>query len=275
MIKKLFILNLIIVILFLPAFCADKYSREYLISKRHIAVINPAVECAVAKAIKKQLKKETGANFKVTFKGYTTSSMKKGIFKYLALSGKNFLMDGIPIEYAHLSTLTDYNYIDYKKNPVEYKSDMTFAYDLTLNEDSINTALQNKKYKKVIDKINKYAYPIFMITGVKTKIDEDKLYIIMDYNFPIVRASHDRTFITSSNMKVEKGKIIATNVHIDSKYGNLGSDRVANLINLLNPLEFTLDLMETKQCSGNVENVNIVDNKIKVNGKIFIKGDEK
>ena len=45
------------------------------------------------------------------------------------------------------------------------------------------------------------------------------------------------------------------------------------MLNLLNPLEFTMQLLETKECRANVENVNIVDNKVKVDGKIFIKGD--
>ena len=45
------------------------------------------------------------------------------------------------------------------------------------------------------------------------------------------------------------------------------------MINLLNPLGFTLDLLESKQCDGKIENVNIVNNKIKINGKIFIKGE--
>ena len=45
------------------------------------------------------------------------------------------------------------------------------------------------------------------------------------------------------------------------------------MINLLNPLGFTLDLLESKQCDGNIENLDIVDNKVKINGKIFIKGE--
>ena len=94
----------------------------------------------------------------------------------------------------------------------------------------------------------------------------------MDYNFPIVKSSKDRSFVTSSDFQVVNGKIKAKNVHIDSVYGNLGLDKVANLINLLNPLEFTLRELDDNEYNGKIENINIVDNMVKVDGKIFIKG---
>ena len=273
--KKLTFLITLFLLLILPSNAfVDRYSKEYLQSKKHFAIINPIVENAVEAAIKKELKKQTGAKFNVKFDGYTTSSMKKGIFKYLEISGKNPKVDGVPLEYAHLRTLTDYNYIDYKQSPVVYKSDMTFAFDIILSEESLNAALDDNKYKKVTDKVNKLASPFFTIEKVQTKIRQNKLYMVIDYNFPVARSSVNRTFITSSDLKVQNGKIVAKNVYYDSKYGNLGITRVANLMNLLNPLEFTLQLMDAKNCKGNVENVNIVDNKIKVDGKIFVSGDE-
>ena len=274
--KKVFLTSLIIFLVSSSCYASqDRYSKEYLQGKRHISIINPIVEKVVESAIKKELKKETGADFKVSFTGYTTSSMKKGIFKSLELSGKNIIAEGIPLPYVHLKTLSDYNYIDYTKSPVEYKSDMIFAYNMILSEESINIALRDKKYQKVISKVNKIAYPLFVLTNVQSKIYNNELYLIMDYNFPIAGLSKDRTFVASSDLKVEKGKIKAKNVKIDNKYGNLGLDRVANLINLLNPLGFTLELMDSKKCDGNIENVNIVDNNIQVDGKIFVKGDKK
>ena len=42
---------------------------------------------------------------------------------------------------------------------------------------------------------------------------------------------------------------------------------------MINPLSFTLSLLDSKQCNAKIENVNIVDNVIKIDGKIFVKGD--
>ena len=256
-------------------YSADKLSQEYLQNKKHLAVMNPVVENMVERGIRTALKKETRSRWKVKFTGYTLASMKEGIFKSLELSSKNVHYNDMTIPYVHLTSLTDYNYIDYKSDPILFKSNMTYRYDLELDEDTINAALNDEEYQKIIEKVNKKAYPLFVVKDVQTKIHDEKLQIIMTYNFPITRSIRDKKFIATSDFRVFNGKIITKNVHIDKAYGNLGLDKVANLINLLNPLEFTLDLMDSRDCSGIVENINIVDNMVKVDGKIFIKGSSK
>ena len=219
------------------------------------------------------LKKEKGGKYKVKFDGYTLSSMKKGVFKNLEITGENVKSADITIPYVHLKSLTDYNYVDYTQNPITFKSDMKFEYDMLLSQDSLNAALKNPNYKNVIDNINKIAYPMFEIKDVNTKILNNKLYILTEYNFPIAPFPKNKIFVASSDFEVRNGKIRAVNVNLDSAYGKISLNKVANMLNLLNPLEFTMQLLETKECSANVENVNIVDNKVKVDGKIFIKGD--
>lgn len=251
----------------------DKFCNSYLKGKSHFSPGKSIVENVVASSIKGVLKKETGAKFDVKFKGYTLSSIKKGIFKSLEITGRNVATEGVLIPYVHLVSLTDYNYIDYKSNPVKFKSDMQFAYDIELDDNAINTALSMDEYQKITNKVNKIAYPLFMIKAIKTKIINNRLYIVISYNFPISKTSKDRSFVTSTDFKVLNGKIIASDVKLDSAYGNISLDKVANLINLLNPLEFTINMLDSKQCNANIENVNIVDNTVKVNGKIYVKGE--
>jgi hypothetical protein len=251
----------------------DKLSQEYLQSTNHFTITKPLAEIVVQKAIRKALKKETGAKFDVKFEGYTTSSIKRGIFKNLELTGKDVTIEEVTVPYIHLKSLTDYNYIDYTKSPMVFKSDMTYAFDILLDDEAINTALKDSDYNKVLSKVNKIAKPFFVIKGVKIKIVDDKMYIITEYNLPLA-VTKDRTFIAQSDFQVVNGKIKAKNVSIDTSYGNLGLNKVANLINYLNPLEFTLDLIDGNKYKGNIENINIVDNKVKVDGKIYVKGIE-
>ena len=49
--------------------------------------------------------------------------------------------------------------------------------------------------------------------------------------------------------------------------------QVTNLINLINPLSFTVDLIDPKQCDGNVERITIEDDIVIVNGMLYIKRD--
>ena len=129
---KRFLTALTIVLLSLnTAFAGvDRLSQEYLQSTNHFSPTKHFAECFVQRAIKKALKKETGANFDVNFEGYTTSSIKRGIFKNLEITGKDVKIENIDVPYIHFKSLTDYNYIDYTKSPMEYKSDMTFAFDV-------------------------------------------------------------------------------------------------------------------------------------------------
>ena len=252
----------------------DRLSQEYLQSTNHFTITKPLAEWIAKRAIKKALKKETGADFDVQFEGYTTSSIKRGIFKTLEITGNDITFDDVMVPYVHLKSLTDYNYIDYTKNPMVYKSDMTFSYDLLLSEESINAALKDSDYMKVITKVNKIASPVFVVKGVRTKIVNNKMYVITDYNFPIA-LTKDRVFIVQTDFQVVNGKIKAKNVKIDTSYGNLGLNKVANLINYLNPLEFTIHLLDDNKYNGNIENVNIVDNRVKVDGKIYVKSTDK
>lgn len=271
--KKFLLIFLVGLVITTPAYSSqDKTSADYLKNKKHFAIMNPPVECLAQKVIKSSLKKETGANFKVKFEGYTLSSMKKGIFKYLEITGKDINVEGIELPYINLKTLSDYNWVDYTQNPIMFKSDMVFQYNLKLSEKTINDSLKNNEYQKVIKKVNKLAYPLFTLSDVRTRIRHNKVHIIMEYNFPISPSKQNKTFMVSSGFKVNNGKIKAHNIGIDNAYGNLPIDKVTNLINLLDPLSFTLDLMDTKKCDAKIENVKIEDNMVLVSGKIFVKG---
>ena len=249
----------------------DRLSQEYLQSTNHFTITKPLAEAVAKRAIKKALKKQTGTTFDVKFEGYTTSSIKRGIFKHIEITGKDVKVENVTIPYVNFKSLTDYNYIDYTKNPIEFKSDMIYAYDLLLDDEAINAALKDSDYNKVLAKVNRIAKPFFAVKGVRTKIVDNKLYIITDYNLPLA-VTKDKSFVAQSDFEVVNGKIRAKNVSIDTSYGNLGLNKVANLINYLNPLEFTLSVIDENIHKCTVENVNIVDNKVKVDGKIYVKG---
>jgi len=270
--KKILLIFTLLLLTINAGFCTDKCSKEYLQNKKHFAIMNPVAERIARNAIKSSLKKETGGKYNVKFEGYTASSIKKGVFKNLEITGKDLVSEGIKIPYVHLKSLTDYNYVDYTKNPVEFKSDMKFSYDMLLSDESINAALQNGNYQAVIDNINKIASPMFVVKGVKTKIMNNQLYVITEYNFPIMPSAKNKFFVASSDFTVNNGKIKAANIKLNSAYGNVSLNKVANMLNLLNPLEFTMQLLEANNCKGTIENVNIVDNKVKIDGKIIIKG---
>lgn len=271
--------NLILLILFLitlsPVFSAnDVLSEEYLKSKNHIALMNPLAEKMVEMAIKKAIKKEAPGKYKVKFEGYTLKSMKAGIFKYLEVTGKNVNVDGIEIPYYNVKTVSDYNWVDYNQNPIKFRSDIEADYTANITENTINEALKTEEYAKILRKINKKAFPMFMLNEVKVKIKNEKLYIIMSYNFPISPREKDRTFMVSSNLKVVSNTVKMCNIAFDNIYGNLPSQKVANLISYIDPLSFTIALLKDKNCDVRIKSIKIDNDTLIVNGKMYIKGDK-
>ena len=148
--KKFLLFTIINLLFFSPVLArVDKTDAEYLKNKRHFAIMNPIAESVVEKAIKKNLKKEMGSGYyKVRFNGYTLSSLKKGIFKNLEITGKNVETEGIHIPYLNLKNATHYNWIDLDSDPITVKSDMAFNYSLILDETSLNDALKHKSFDK-------------------------------------------------------------------------------------------------------------------------------
>lgn len=273
--KKYILVLLMIVTFIAPSFAqSDKSSYDYLKNKKHLSLMNPVVEKFAEKAIKMSLKKKIGyGRYKVKFDGYTVGSMKKGIFKNLEIIAKNVEIEDIEVPYLMLKSETDYNWIDYKENPIKVKSDITFAYYLELSEKSINSALKHDDYKNTLKKLNKKAYPLFQAENVDVKIRNDKLYIIMEYTLPLSSKNNKKTFVISSNLVVENGKFKASNVTIDKRYGNLPLDKVVNLINFLDPLNFTLMELNEQSCKSQVKNVKIENDIVKIDGIIYVRGE--
>jgi hypothetical protein len=109
---------------------------------------------------------------------------------------------------------------------------------------------------------------------LKVKIKNDKLYIIMEYNLPLSQFKKNKAFVVCTSLTVDNSKIVARNINFDKSYGNLSLKKVGNLINMLDPLTFTLSLIESKDCQGRVDSVKIVDDIIEINGSIYIKKSE-
>ena len=275
MFKKILSILLINLFFLSSVFANDNaIDRDRLQNKKHLALMNPFVESFAQKAIKRTLKKKIGqGKYKVKFQIYTVSSLKKGIFKTLNIEGKKLAIDEIPVPKLVLKSITDYNWIDYKADPILIKSDMVFNYELELDEESFNQALKHKSYLKTLERVNQRAYPLFEISNVKVRIMRDLAYIVMDYSLPLAKSKKTRKFVVSTDFKVEDGKIRAKNVAIDKAYGSLSLDKVTNLVNLIDPLSFTLLKLNEKDCKGRVENVKIENDIIRINGKIFIKGE--
>lgn len=274
--KKYLTFFIITLFFTMPAFSAvDKHTEEYLKNNKNPFSASFLGESIVSSSIKHALKKEAPGRYKVKFKGYSLSSLKKGIFKYLEVTGKNVTADDIKIPFINIKTVTDYNWIDYNQNPVVFKSDIECDFIAHLSETTINDALASKDYERVLRKVNKRAFPVFEINEVRVNLKNNKMYVIMDYNFPLARRDKDLSFTVSSKLKVVNDEVRVMDVLCDGAYKNLQTSKVANLLNMLNPLTFAVKLIDDKHGEVRIKEIEISDDIVIINGKIYIKGEAK
>lgn len=274
MIKKFLVISLLSLHFTMPSFAqVDKTSEDYLKNRKHFSPMNHIAESSIEKILKRSLKKTSKTDYSIKLKAYTLSSFKLGIFKYAEFSTDDLLIDDIPIKKLNIKTDSDYNWIDYRQDPIVCKSDMVFSYTVFLTEDAVNLALKNKEYYTVLQNVNKKAYPLFALHDVRVKTLNDKMKIMMDYSLPLAQNHKVKTFAITTDFTVQDNLIRAYNIAYDKAYGNLGDSKVANLINLLDPLSFTLNILNTKKCNARIENVKIIDNIIQINGKIYVKAE--
>ena len=258
----------------MPVFAkTDKNSIEYLINKKHFAIVNPIAENFVEKLINKALKDKVGKfKYKTKFEIYTLSSLKRGIFKRAEVTAYDFTFDNIPVKYVNIKSLDEYIWIDVKSDPMKFKSDANLEYNIELTEESINAALDKKDYQKKLAKINNIAYPLFTIHDLNIRVKNDNFIFIMSYSLPLSSSNKVRTFTAASNFIIENGKIKVDNIKIDKTYAKMPLHKIANLLNLLDPLTFTLSELTDNKCKSKIESVKVENNIIKINGKIFIEG---
>lgn len=272
--KKFFVIILTSLFLTMPVLAkTDKTSLDYLKNKKHFAIVNPIAENFVEKLIKKALKEQVGNfKYKTKFEIYTLSSLKKGIFKRAEITAYDFNFDNIPIKYVNIKSLDEYIWIDIKSDPMKFKTDANLEYNIELTEESINAALDKKDYQKKLAKVNNIAYPLFTIHDLNAYVKNNYFVFLMSYSLPLSSSNKTRTFTAASNFLVDDGKIKVDNIKVDKAYSKMPLHKIANLLNLLDPLTFTISELTDNKCKSKIESVKVEDNIIKINGKIFIKG---
>ena len=273
--KKLLLLGIIFTVCAFPgisAFCAD--TQNNVPDTKPQFGIGFISENIVSSAIKNALKKEAPGKYKIKFKGYSLGSIKKGIFKYLEITGKNIKTKDTEIPYFNIKSISNYNWIDYNQNPIVFKSDMEYDYVVHFSEKSINDALKTEEYEKTIRKVNKKVFPLLTVNKVTVKISNEKVYLLIDYNFPLAPMTDDKTVIVSSRLKVVNKEICACGIALENSYGNIPLQKVTGLVNVLNPLKFVQKLLNSENAEATVEEIKITDDIVIINGKIYIKGEE-
>jgi len=258
--------------------CVEPYDLSHGVSRFMSAVTgsNLMAEKIAKVILRREIMKNTEGKFSVKVDSYSVKDLKKGIFKSVKIKGKDIDAEGVHFSKLSMKTLCDFNYISQKdpKNPV-FMEDLPLGFAVEMSEEDLNKTMQTPEYEKMINKLNSYGegWGLFRIESTHLKLKDDKLYYILQVSLPFVKNVQD--IVILSDLKVYKGDIDFTNTRLVNKKISIDMRKIDKIINYLNPLDFSLNILENKDAVLTVQNVKVKDNKILADGLLVIPKDIK
>lgn len=257
--------------------CPANYKTSNGVSKFFGSVTgtNFVANKAAEAILKSSIQKEADGDFDVKLESFSAADLAAGRFKSLTVTGRNVSADDVYISYLKLKTICDFNHIvvDNKKKSAVFKEDFGMTFGAILTESDINNSMNSTIYKEMIEDINELGRnsKLFNITSAKVKILNNKFLYIVKVKFPLIGTS--KSIVISSNINVHNGKIIFTQTNVMNNILNVDLSKITYLLNNLNPLNFSLRILENKDADMMVQEAVIKDDKIYVNGIITVDKD--
>lgn len=279
--KKLILVIGLMIFYAVPSFAMCDYSqmcapRAYDLSSKGTQITSKITgttflaENLAQFLIKKELKKATKAKFKVKMKSYSASDLLHGRFKSLEISGKHLDIDGVYLTSLDIKTLCDFNYIELNKNSIKFRENMVMGYSTEISDKDLRKTVKSTGY---LDKLNKTNLSAFGITflkleGADVQIKNNKLWFTIKVTTPM--SSNPISVVLRSNLRVEEGNIVLTKIDFVNPFTVIDLSKATYLLNAINPLTFSIDILNNKNSKMSVQCVDIAGDKIIAKGSVFI-----
>ncbi len=220
--------------------------------------------------IKKELKKATKENFKVEMKSYSAQDLIQGRFKSLKISGKNLEIEDVYLTYLEAQTMCDFNYVELKNNSMKFKENMVMKFKIDISNTDLRKTINSTGYLQKLNKINLSSMGItfFKLSSADVQIKNNKLYFTINVTSPL--SAKPIPVTVRSDLKVQDGDIVLTKLDITNIYTVLDLSKVTYLLNALNPLTFSTEILNNKNSEMTIQTVDIIGDTIHIGGNIFI-----
>ncbi len=240
-----------------------------------ISGYNSFVENKAESILEKEIAKFiVSDNLKVDIESFSPGDLKNGIFKSSEITANDLVVNDIHLSYLNLSSLCDFNYIKSNGSDVTFMEDFPMSFDIVMTQDDINRTMKHERYQKIIKDINKLATKSgvgLQIESTTVAIKANKFYYIIGVNVPFVR--REQKLVFESELIIKNGNIDFHNTKLVSGPFKLDLKKVDFIMNYLNPLDFSVNIVANKKAEINVKNVEIKDNQILTDGIIIIPKD--
>lgn len=220
--------------------------------------------------LEKQIAGYAQGKFDIKIDSFSTADLKDGKFKSLTATGENVVFGDVSASKINLNSLCSFNQLEKTENGTyRFVTDFPAEVTLEFNADDLNRVTNTTDYKKIIKQINQNLLGFLRIENVKFEITDNKLW----YNFtvstpfsPKKQAVHIGTALnlTSENIKV-------ANTESSSKPTILSLLNMTDALNYVNPLDFSVKILENSIINADINEIFIDNNKIVLKAFINIR----
>lgn len=259
----------------LTQFCAQPYDMSMKGTKFLTAItgMNFLSRAIANSVVKSELKKSTGAKgFKVKMNSFSANDLAAGRFRGLDISGDNLDFDGIYVTQFNANTVCDFNYVKATTKDIKFKENFIMKYNMTISDVDLRKTLLSKNYLTFLNSLNIKVGPMNLmeLKDVDVKLKADKFYFILKMNNQIFGRNVPVTLNMSSKMKIENGQFKVSEVTFENFNQKISLTQLTNVLNLINPLNFTVDVLNNKNTKLALNNFDIKGNKIMLDGTVFV-----
>lgn len=280
--KKLLLLLSLMVFIGIPTFASCDYiglcaPYAYNLSPKKWQVLSNRLgatllsEKIAQSRIKEEFRQATKQNFDVSVKSYSFQDLVHGRFKSITISGKKLNINGVYLTSLKLKTLCDFNYARFDKTPIEFKENMIVGFSTIISDEDLRKTMQSSGYLDKLNCVNVHGCGItfFKLSGAGVDIKDNKLHFKVKVTSQLLLEKPlDIEMSTALNAK--NGRLVLTKIDLKNVVKGVDLSKVANQLNSMNPLTFSLELFENKNTKMCINDVAIIGNNIVINGNIFI-----
>ncbi len=259
----------------LTQFCAQPYDMSMKGTKFLTAItgMNFLSRAIANSVVKSELKKSTGAKgFKVKMNSFSAKDLAAGRFRGLDISGDNLDFDGVYVTQFNANTVCDFNYVKATTKDIKFKENFIMKYNMTISDVDLRKTLLSKNYLTFLNSLNIKVGPMNLmeLKDVDIKLKADKFYFILKMNNQIFGRNVPVTLNMSSKMKIENSQFKVSEVTFENFNQKISLTQLTNVLNLINPLNFTVDVLNNKNTKLALNNFDIKGNKIMLDGTVFV-----
>lgn len=223
--------------------------------------------------IKSQLAKTMQGDIDIDIKTYSAMDLVAGKFKSAKLKANNVNLDGIHISNFEAKTLCDFNYINYKQNPVIPKAPALIEFNGIITEDDFTKTLASPQYSenltKIKAKINNLDMNLVDFLNPKINIVNGKIHLSAQVHFAGLPSYLNIPVKIGTGLKADNGKIKLTNLKVLPNQG-FNMPKIASFVESINPVIVDLNNVGIQGSKVSIKNLDINDGKINVGGTIWI-----